>query len=85
MIAKVFRLTESDVGKVLKRKKPFFSYSIVANVTKNQLAHARFGIILSGKVTKTSVDRNFYRRLFYETARPYIERDGMDIVFVAKK
>ncbi len=85
MIAKLFRLTESDVGKVLKRKKPFFSYTLVANVTKNQLAHARFGIILSGKVTKTSVDRNFYRRMFFELARPYIEKSTFDIVLVVKK
>jgi ribonuclease P protein component len=85
MIAKVFRLTESDVGKVLKKKKPFFSYTLVANVAKNQLAHGRFGIILSGKVTKTSIDRNFYRRAFYELARQYIDKGPYDVVIVAKK
>ena len=90
MISKTHRLTERDIGKVLRKKKPFFSYHLVANTApqhpKESLDHPRFAIILSGKVTKGSVVRNFFRRRFYESARPYLEKNNaLDIVVVAKK
>jgi ribonuclease P protein component len=71
MIAKRYRLTESQIGKVLRFRKPFFSNVLVANVLDNRLAHPRFALILSGKVAKTSVDRNAYRRRFYDVCKAY--------------
>lgn len=85
MIAKKFRLSEPDVGKVLRRKKPFFSSFFIANVSDNRLAHPRFAIILSSKVTKTSIDRNFFRRRYFELARPFLSSFGKDVVMVVKK
>lgn len=85
MIAKQYRLKESQIGKVLRYKKPFFSNILIANVSQNRLEYPRFALILSGKVTKTSVDRNFYRRLSYDICREYFSKISGDIVLVAKK
>ncbi len=88
MIAKQYRLTESQIGKVLRFRKPFFSNVMIVNVSDNRLAHPRFAIILSGKVAKTSVDRNVYRRKFYDLCAPFLQIPGVagkDLVFVAKK
>lgn len=90
MISKTHRLTQRDIGKVLRKKKPFFSYHLVANTAtphpSEKLDHPRFAIILSGKVTKGSVVRNFFRRRFYEAVRPYLDQKiPLDIVVVAKK
>ena len=85
MIKKAFRLTENQIGKVLKYKKPFFSNLAIANVIRNPLEISRFALILSGKIAKTSVDRNFYRRKFYVVASKYLSSSGFDIVVVMKK
>lgn len=85
MIAKEYRLTEREVRKVLSRKKPFFSYMFVANVLENKLEHGRCGILLSGKVTKGSVNRNFWRRRFYDLFLPTLGKLHADIVLVPRK
>lgn len=85
MIAKQYRLKESQIGKVLRYKKPFFSNMLVANVAQNRLEYPRFALILSGKVAKTSVDRNFYRRMLYDICGEFLGKISGDIVFVAKK
>lgn len=51
MIAKKYRLTEKEVKKVLAKRKPFFSHTLVANTYSNTLSYARIGIVLSGKQT----------------------------------
>ena len=84
MIAKKYRLKEREVKKVLQKGKPFFSYSIVFNRIPNRLRYSRFGIVISGKSVPNAIVRNIYRRIFYETCRPYIERNIGDIVCVVK-
>lgn len=66
MISKKSRLTEREVKKVLTRWKPFFSYWIVLNYIKNDLDKNRFWIVIWWKSVKTNVDRNFFRRRFYD-------------------
>lgn len=85
MIKKLYRLKENDVKKVLKNKKPFFAYSLVANSKLNNLSFSRFAIILSSKNTKGSINRNYFRRLFFELCRKYINDSNYDIVIVVKK
>ncbi len=85
MIAKKNRLTEYQLRKVLARKKPFFSYMFIANILQNKEKIGRAGILLSGKCTKWSVNRNFWRRKFYDLSLPYLEQWDCDIVFVPKK
>ncbi|MDD2565305.1 MAG: ribonuclease P protein component [Candidatus Gracilibacteria bacterium] len=85
MIKKIFRLNESGIKKVLKFKKPFFSYGFIANVTPNRLPYSRFAIFLSSKNVKTAVCRNYFRRLFYSECSNNIGVGNFDIVFVPKK
>lgn len=68
MIPKKYRLTESELRKVFRYKKPFFSYQYIANVRKNHLGYTRVALLLSGKVAPGSVNRNAFRRIFYDSA-----------------
>ncbi|EKD29479.1 MAG: hypothetical protein ACD_78C00390G0002 [uncultured bacterium (gcode 4)] len=85
MIPKLYRLTENEVKKVLRFKKPFFSYGFIANTMTNRVGFNRFGVIFSGKHTKTSIDRNFFRRRFYDAVADICTTGTSDIVFVPKK
>jgi ribonuclease P protein component len=85
MIAKEYRLTEREVRKVLSRRKPFFSYMLIANTSDNKEKHGRIGILLSSKVARGSVNRNFWRRRFYDLSLQYLENLTFDIVLVPKK
>ncbi|MDD3302301.1 MAG: ribonuclease P protein component [Candidatus Gracilibacteria bacterium] len=80
MISKIYRLKENDVKKVLKHGKPFFSYGIVLNYKNNNLDFNRFSIIISGKNTKGGVERNFFRRKFFD----YLDKNGYTGVFEKK-
>lgn len=88
MIKKIYRLSENEVKKVLKFSKPFFSYNLVANTIPNNLSYHRFAIIIWGKSVKNSVERNFFRRRFYDMVESFIALSSVksyDIVFVLKK
>ncbi len=86
MISKDRRLVEREIRKVLKYKKPFFSYSLVANVASNRAGFPRFAAIFSGKSVVCGVSRNFFRRRAYDLARPYLENKlSSDVVLVPKK
>ena len=85
MIATEYRLTEHEFKKVLVRKKPFFSYVFVANTFENKHGHIRCGILLSGKCARGSVNRNFWRRKFYDIASEYLMVAPFDVVVVPKK
>lgn len=89
MIKKIYRLKESEVKKVLKYWKPFFSYGIVSNFISNNLNHNRFAIIIWWKTVINAVSRNFFRRMFYNATSKYILKINKniwrDIIFVIKK
>lgn len=86
MIKKIYRLNEKQVKKVLKSWKPFFSYQIVTNITKNELDFNRFAIIIWAKSVNTNITRNYFRRLFYDTVSQFIYKNPWrDLVFVVKK
>lgn len=85
MISKEYRLSENEVRKVLNKKKPFFSYVWIANTFTNKSAHGRCGILLSSKCAKGSVNRNFWRRRFYDLSLPSLTSLPVDVVLVAKK
>lgn len=84
MIAKKYRLSERELRRVFREKKPFFSSVLIANVQKNSLTYSRLGILLSSKITPGSVNRNTFRRIFYRFSREVLPL-GYDIVFVVKK
>jgi len=93
MIKKIYRLKEREVKKVLKYKKPFFSYWIVLNILENKLDHNRFAIIIWSKSVKSGVERNFFRRRFYDfimnnnliNKNIFWDNKFYDLVFVVKK
>jgi ribonuclease P protein component len=66
MIAKKFRLTERETKKVLQKWKPFFSWEIVLNKLQNSYNYNRFAIVISLKSVDSAVERNFFRRRFYD-------------------
>jgi len=84
VLKKSYRLTESQVKKVLYKGKPFFSRDIVLNVLPNNLGFTRCAIVISGKSVLGSVERNYFRRLFYEYMRPFLYTGSHDLVFVVK-
>ena len=84
MIAKKYRLSERELKKVFRERKPFFSSMMVANVRKNNFSHARVGILLSGKNTPGSVNRNAFRRLFYKSAWKILESEYMNKIVSQK-
>lgn len=86
MIKKDHRLVEREIRKVLRFKKPFFSYSLVANVAANRSLKPRFASVFSSKSVVSSVSRNFFRRRAYDLAKPYLSNpSGLDVVVVPKK
>lgn len=86
MISKKNRLSERNVKKVLRKGKPFFSYWIVLNFTKNTKWINRFAIVIWSKSVITNVWRNLFRRLFYNIVSNYINSaKTYDFVFVIKK
>ena len=85
MLKKAYRLSENEIRKVLKFKKPFFSYGWIANTSQNRIGHNRFAVFFSGKNTRTSITRNFFRRKFYDLVAIMKDVGKLDIVFVPKK
>ena len=85
MISKEYRLTEHELRKVLNRKKPFFSFVWIANTMENKFLHGRCGILLSSKCTKGSVNRNYWRRKFYDISLSSLTTLNVDVVLVPKK
>lgn len=86
MISKNNRLSEREVKKVLTRWKPFFSYWIVLNYSKNNLLVNRFAIVIWWKSVNTNVSRVFFRRKFYNlVSNRLVSNKWIDFVFVVKK
>ncbi len=92
MIKKIYRLKQREVKKVLKKTKPFFSYNIVLNYSKNKFPYNRFAIIIGSKSVVDNVTRNFFRRRFYDFVRnsflfdfDNFKETRYDFIFVVKK
>lgn len=73
MLAKENRLSERQVKKVLRKGKPFFSYTLVIHTLPSTLDAARCAIVISGKSVPSAVVRNMYRRKFYSLCREYLD------------
>jgi len=75
------------VKKVLQKWKPFFSYNIVLNSLPNKRSHHRFAIVIGSKSVRTNVERNFFRRSFYDLVSDHCgkKENWTDFVFVVKK
>ncbi|MDR0771909.1 MAG: ribonuclease P protein component [Candidatus Peribacteria bacterium] len=61
---------------------------MVSDILKNNYNHNRFAIVLSAKSVKSSVERNFFRRRFYDFVGSSLlldKENGYDVVFVVKQ
>lgn len=86
MISKKYRLTERETKRVLHKWRPFFSYHIVLNYMPNKVWYSRFSIVIWSKSVNNNVERNFFRRKFFDMVFSHINRDkNYDMVFVLKK
>lgn len=89
MIAKKNRLTERQVKKVLQKWKPFFTQWYVLNSCMNREETHRFSIVIWWKSVQNAVERNFFRRMFYEIVRnDFLEQQiwkSYDITLLVKK
>jgi RNase P protein component len=56
-----------------------------ASSLPNRENRLRTGIVLSGKHVDTAIDRNFFRRRFYDTLAPLCDQRPLDLVVRAKK
>lgn len=60
--------------------------NVLLLVRKNQLPHARIGLVIGKKSVKLSVERNRIKRQLRETFRLHqMELTGWDIVVIARK
>lgn len=85
MLKKKFRLREREVKRVLQKWEPFFSYDVVLNTKKNNFNYNRFAIVISSKSVYSNVERNFFRRRFYDfISKSEIQKKWNDFVFVVK-
>ena len=90
MLAKEYRLTRSDnIPKILKQGDAFQASLFLAKYLPNRLNHHRFGIMVSQKVSKKSVERNTLRRRTYESIRLNLEKNTAphydDVVILPSK
>ena len=85
MLKKKYRLKQKNVKRVLQKWEPFFSYNIVLNKQKNKLLYNRFSIVISAKSVNCNVERNFFRRRFFDFIQENeISKKWFDFVFVIK-
>ena len=85
MLKKKFRLREREVKRVLQKWEPFFSYDVVLNTKRNNFNYNRFAIVISSKSVYSNVERNFFRRRFYDfISKSEIQKKWNDFVFVVK-
>jgi len=88
MIAKKYRLMRWRVQKILKRgiNKKVGMFDI--RLLPNKKTYNRYAIVISKKISKLAVIRNFKRRQIYESIRNIDVNETVpcfDVVFIPKK
>lgn len=85
MLVRRLRLTkEKDFKKIFKLGKPSYSKIFLVKILANGLEVNRYGIIISTKVSKKSVERNKLKRQFREIIREFDKKlaAGFDLAIV---
>jgi len=78
---------ENRLSKITGRKgeRKYFSPLFNIRISENKDAKARFGFVVSKKVSKLAVDRNKTKRLLRAAAGTFLDKlSGKDILVVAK-
>lgn len=75
---------DNDFKDILKNGKSFFCKSLYIRTKENNLENSRFGIIVSSKVSKKAVERNWLKRVIRETIKENLEniKNKQDVVIV---
>ncbi|MBI2459511.1 MAG: ribonuclease P protein component [Parcubacteria group bacterium] len=85
MLAKQNRLVKKkDFEKIFKQGKFFYSKIFFIKILANELEVNRYGIVISTKVSKKSVERNKLKRQFRAAIREFDEKFilGLDLVII---
>lgn len=78
-------LKPSEFQQVYRQKIWIGNREFIVNLCRNQLPHARLGLVVSKKVSKRAVDRNKIKRHIREWFRHHRETlNGFDIIVTAK-
>jgi ribonuclease P protein component len=86
MIPKENRINkDKEFEHVFKKGRSKYNEIFGIKAASNKLGVTRFGIIVSGKVSKKSVERNLIKRRIREAAKEELNsiRPGFDIVIIA--
>ncbi|HLZ62319.1 MAG TPA: ribonuclease P protein component [Ktedonosporobacter sp.] len=84
---RALRLRKSgDFQRVRQRGRSSASRLLILTWAPNDLAQVRVGFVVSKRISKHAVDRNYVKRLLGEAIRPLIADlpVGLDIVFSAR-
>ncbi|MCK5459687.1 ribonuclease P protein component [Candidatus Parcubacteria bacterium] len=88
MLAKKYCLKgKANFEKVFKYGDKHFAAMFGLKILKNSLDYPRFGIIISGKISKKAVVRNKVRRRISEIFRLNLKnfRSGFDVIIICRQ
>ena len=78
-------INADDFSSVFKFKQRYFGKFITCFYRPNNLQFSRFGFIVSKKINKKAVRRNYMRRVLKELLRESTHKLCLDIVIQVKK
>lgn len=86
MLPKVFRISKAALARNTRPATHVTTPHFVLRIKKNELTHPRVSVVVSKKVDKRAVGRNFLRRQAYTAISPLLPSlSGYDIVISVKK
>jgi len=83
----LYKLKKTDeFSSVFSFRKRFYGEWLFANIKPNQLAHHRYGLVVSKKVSKLAVRRNYMKRVLREVLRQHTDAPVcFDVVVQVRK
>ncbi len=84
----LYKLKKTDeFSSVFSFRKRFYGEWLFANIKPNQLSHHRYGLVVSKKVSKLAVRRNYMKRVLREVLRahPAMAPVCFDVVVQVRK
>ena len=84
----LYKLKKTDeFSSVFSFRKRFYGEWLLANIKPNSHVHHRFGLVVSKKVAKRAVRRNYMKRVLRELLRTQAVADssGFDVVLQVRK
>ena len=83
MLKKRFKLNTSDFKEVFNFGKTIKNTHFILKVKENNLPFARFAVVVSKKVAKRAVERNYMRRRFFHALENSLTKfQKADYIFI---